>query len=85
MKLHSGERVTPFSILCAKSGSGTTWVLWFLVLLPGIVQIAPSSLSSPVSIRAASFSLLPVSSISLKSAPNGGVITSAACQNAAIS
>ena len=51
-------------------GSGTTWARPFFVLLPGMFQVAPSSLSSSRVMPATSFRLWPVSSNTLSSGPN---------------
>ena len=52
-------------------GSGTTCARPFFVLLPGMFQVAPSSLSSPRVMPATSFRLWPVSSNTLSSGANG--------------
>jgi hypothetical protein len=51
--------------------SGTVCARPFFVLLPGMFQVAPSSLSSPRVMPATSFRLWPVSSNTLSSGANG--------------
>jgi len=71
----------------------TTWARPFFVLLPGMFQVAPSSLSSSRVMPAISFRLWPVSSNTLSSGPNTRGASAAsgastdwhACQNQRIS